>query len=167
MSDTSQQAGGEGPAHRTVEIGVVLFTALLGVLAIIGSLQVGIGWGIEGPRAGFFPFYLGVLIVISSAVNLIQATMLNPKPLFAKWGQLRQVLKVVIPTAVYVLVIPYSGIYLSSAILIAVFMSWLGRYRWTLTAAISIGVPIAVYLLFENWFLVPLPKGPIEDWLNL
>jgi putative tricarboxylic transport membrane protein len=64
-------------------------------------------------------------------------------------------------------VIPYSGIYLASAILIAVFMTWFGRYRWALTAAVSIGVPVAVYLLFENWFLVPLPKGPIEDWLNL
>jgi putative tricarboxylic transport membrane protein len=167
MSDASQHGGGKGPAHRTVEIGVAIFTALLGAITIVGSLRVGINWGAEGPRAGFFPFYLGVLIVISSAVNLGQVMALDRKPLFAEWGQLGQVLKVVVPTAVYVLVIPYSGIYLASAILIAVFMTWFGRYRWALTAAVSIGVPVAVYLLFENWFLVPLPKGPIEDWLNL
>jgi putative tricarboxylic transport membrane protein len=166
MSDTSQHAG-DGPSHRSVEIGVAIFTMLLGFIAIIGSIQVGIGWGIEGPRAGFFPFYLGVLIVISAAVNLIQAMTLDRKPLFAEWRQLGQVLKVVVPTAIYVLVIPYSGIYLASAVLIAVFMTWFGRYRWALTAAVSIGVPVAVYLLFENWFLVPLPKGPIENWLNL
>ncbi|MDQ2954085.1 MAG: tripartite tricarboxylate transporter TctB family protein, partial [Pseudomonadota bacterium] len=60
MSDTSQHAGGKGPAHRWVEIGVALFTALIGAIAIVGSLQVGINWGVEGPRAGFFPFYIGI-----------------------------------------------------------------------------------------------------------
>ena len=167
MSDTSQPAEGRGPAHRTVEIGVALFTALIGVIAIIGSLRVGINWGIEGPRAGFFPFYIGLFILVSSAANLMHAVALNRTPRFATWDQLRQVLKVVIPTAVYVLIIPRVGIYLSSATLIALFMTWIGRYRWTLTAAIAIGVPVVIYLLFENWFLVPLPKGPIEDWLNL
>ena len=167
MSDTSQPAEGRGPAHRNVEIGVALFTALIGVIAIIGSLRVGINWGVEGPRAGFFPFYIGLFILVSSAINLIQAMALDRKPRFATWDQLRQVLKVVIPTAVYVLIIPRVGIYLSSAALIALFMTWIGRYRWTLTAAIAIGVPVVIYLLFENWFLLPLPKGPIEDWLNL
>ena len=167
MSDTSEPAEGRGPAHRSVEIGVAFSTALIGVIAILGALRVGINWGIEGPRAGFFPFYIGLFILVSSAVNLTQALSLDPKPRFATWEQLRQVLKVVIPTAVYVLIIPRVGIYLSSAALIALFMTWIGRYRWTLTAAIAIGVPVVIYLLFENWFLVPLPKGPIEDWLNL
>ena len=46
-------------------------------------------------------------------------------------------------------------------------MRWLGHYRWPLTAAIAIGVPIAVYLMFEKFFLVPLPKGPLEEFFNL
>ena len=32
---------------------------------------------------------------------------------------------------------------------------------------IAIGVPLVTYFTFEKWFLVPLPKGPIEDWLGL
>ena len=75
-------------------------------------------------------------------------------------------LRVLVPTAIYVAV-PMLGIYLASAILIAVFMWWLGKYRWSLAAAIAIGVTIAIYLTFEKWFLVPLPKGPIEDLLGL
>jgi hypothetical protein len=63
--------------------------------------------------------------------------------------------------------IPYVGIYLVSATLIAVFMLWLGKYRWSLAAAISIGVTIAIYLMFEKFFLVPLPKGPLEQLLYL
>ena len=46
-------------------------------------------------------------------------------------------------------------------------MHWLGRYPWRLTLIIAIGVPLLTYFMFEKWFLVPLPKGPIEEWLGL
>jgi hypothetical protein len=64
-------------------------------------------------------------------------------------------------------IIPYTGIYVASFMLIALFMFWIGRYSIPLTAAVSVGVPIAVFLMFEKWFLVPLPKGPLEDFLGL
>jgi hypothetical protein len=46
-------------------------------------------------------------------------------------------------------------------------MKWLGRYDWGRTVALSIAVPLITYFMFERWFLVPLPKGPIEEWLGL
>ena len=66
------------------------------------------------------------------------------------------------PTAIYVALIPWLGIYVSSILLIAVFMRWLGRYDWRIVAAVSLGVPLVIFFMFERWFLVPLPKGPIE-----
>ena len=167
MSDSSQSAGGAGPSHRSVEIGVALFMALLAAIGIIGSLKVGIGWGAEGPKAGFFPFYLGVAIILASVMNLIMATTQDPHKVFAEWSQLVSVLSVVIPTAIYVVAVPWTGIYAASLILIWVFMMWLGRYSIAMSAAVSVGTVVAIYLMFERWFLVPLPKGPIEDWLNL
>jgi len=166
-SSMSDRGRGGGPRQRAVEIGVSLFTALFGAIVVVGSLQVGVGWGVEGPRSGFFPFYIGLLIIVSSAVNLLQIRLTDRRPRFAEWGQLRQVLDVLVPTAIYVVAIPYLGIYVVSAALIAWFMSWLGKYRWSLTAAISIGTPIVIYLTFEKWFLVPLPKGPLEEILHL
>jgi hypothetical protein len=138
-----------------------------GALIIIGSLKVGIGWGDEGPKSGFFPFYLGIVIIAASIGNLVTAFAQDPHKVFADWPQLVQVLSVVIPTAVYVFVIPWAGIYLSSLLLIAVFMVWLGRYSIGMSAAVSIGVTVATYLMFEKWFLVPLPRGPIEDFFGL
>jgi putative tricarboxylic transport membrane protein len=145
-----------------------LGTALFGIIVMIGSMQVGINWGIEGPKAGFFPFYVGLTILLSSGVNLWR-TFVETKPdwVFASWSQLRAVMSVVLPTAVYVGSLPYLGIYLTSMILIGGFMKWLGRYSWPITLAVSIGVPLITYFTFEKWFLVPLPKGPIEEWLGL
>jgi putative tricarboxylic transport membrane protein len=165
MSENSQ--GATGPTHRSVEIGVAGAIAVFAIIVIIGSLQVGIGWGAEGPKAGFFPFYIGLLILISSAVNFIRVvTETSDRGLFAEWGQLAKVMSVLVPTAIYVALIPWIGIYVASIILIAFFMKWLGRYDWPLVAAVSLGVPLAVFLIFERWFLLPLPKGPIEAYLG-
>jgi hypothetical protein len=87
--------------------------------------------------------------------------------LFAEWRQLRQVLKLLVPTAIYVFAVPVIGMYVASGLLIGVFMRWLGRYSWPLVLAMAIGVPILLFFMFERWFLVPLPKGPVEDWLGL
>jgi putative tricarboxylic transport membrane protein len=167
MAEASEETG-QGPRHRVVEFSVAAITGAFGVLIMIGSLQVGINWGVEGPKSGFFPFYVGLIIVGCSVINIAQVALAgNSNKLFADWGQLRSVMSVVIPTAIYVFVLPLIGIYISSALLIAAFMKWLGRYRWGLTLAVAIGVPVVTYLLFEKWFLVPLPKGPIEDKLGL
>ena len=156
-----------GPSHRAVEIGVAVVMAGFAGLVIFGSIKAGINWSAEGPRAGFFPFYIGLFILLSSAVNLFTALMDMPADKkFAEWGQLVRVSSVVLPTAVFVALIPTLGIYVSSAGLIALFMKWLGKYPWHIVAAISIGVPVATFLVFEKWFLVPLPKGPVELMLG-
>lgn len=167
MSETAHETGGTGPSHRGVEIGVTLAMALIGLVAIIGSQKVGSGWSAEGPRAGFFPFYIGLIIIISSAVNLLHVfRRADDGALFASWTQLRLVMAVLVPTAIYVAFIPYIGIYVASAVLIAVFMRWLGHYPWLTVVATSVGVPILTFLMFEIWFLVPLPKGPLETMLG-
>jgi len=166
MTDTSH-AGASGPTHRGVELGVAIVMIALGGLVIFGSLKVGIGWGDEGPKSGFFPFYLGVAIIAASIFNLAATFAQDPHKIYADWAQLVQVLAVVIPTTVYVFAIPWVGIYAASLVLVAVFMMRLGHYGIAMSAAVSIGVTAATYLMFEKWFLVPLPKGQIEDFFGL
>ena len=164
---TTGSSSNSGPPHRLVEAGVTLLIALFGVIVIVGSVKAGINWGAEGPRAGFFPFYIGAAIVVASAINLWHAQRDDDGRLFAEWGQLRQVMSVVVPTAIYVGSMPFIGLYVGSMVFIAWFMRWLGAYRWLTVAAIAIGMPVVTYLVFERWFLVPLPKGPLEEWLGL
>ena len=164
---TTNGPGAAGPMHKTVETGVTLMIALFGVIVIAGSVKAGINWGAEGPRAGFFPFYIGIFIVVSSAINLWNGLREDNDELFAEWGQLRQVMSVVIPTAIYVGAMPFTGLYVASIIFIAWFMRWLGKYPWLVVLAVALGMPIVTYFIFERWFLVPLPKGPVEEWLGL
>ena len=167
MNETVKETGGAGPSHRGVEIGVAIAMAILALIGIYGSIKVGIGWGAEGPRAGFFPFYVSLAVVISCAVNLAKTLLsADDGELFAEWGQIRQVLAVVVPTAIYVAAIPYLGIYVSSALLVIAFMKWLGNYNWLVAVAVGVVVPILTFLMFEVWFLVPLPKGPLENLLG-
>ena len=165
---SSHHSSSAGPSHRYVEAGVAVLVAVFGVVVIIGSYKAGINWGAEGPRAGFFPFYIGVVIVLSSIVNFWNAIQPESQDgLFAEWGQLRQVMSVVIPTTIYVASMPFIGLYVASILFIGWFMRWLGKYSWITVAAVSIGMPVVTYIVFEKWFLVPLPKGPIEEWLGL
>jgi hypothetical protein len=156
-----------GPGQRTVELGMAVFTAIFALVVIYGSVRVGHGWAFDGPQAGFFPFYIALFILGASIVNFWQSWLEIPRAkLFAEWGQLRQVMSVVLPAALYVVLVPWIGIYLSSMVLIATFMKWLGGYRWGMVLPIAIGVPLVTFIIFERWFLVPLPKGPIEEWLG-
>jgi putative tricarboxylic transport membrane protein len=167
MNQTVQETGGTGPSHRSVEVGVAAFMALLALIGVYGSIKVGIGWGDEGPRAGFFPFYVSLVVLVSCAINMFAALAApDDGRVFAEWGQLRQVLWVLVPTIVYVGLIPFIGIYVASALLIAFFMRLFGRYGWIVTVAVSVAVPIMTFLMFETWFLVPLPKGPLESMLG-
>jgi len=167
MTDDSHGLRGAGPTQRSVEIGVTVAMAMFSLIVIAGSLQVGIGWGAEGPKAGFVPFYVALLILGSSIVNCIGVLAVRSDGgLFAEWGQLAKVMSILVPTSIYVALIPWIGIYVASAIFIAVFMRWLGHYGWSLVAGISLGMPLATFLIFEKWFLLPLPKGPIEEFLG-
>ena len=156
---------------RWPELGVAAFLMALALLVITDSLRVGIGWADDGPRSGYFPFYIGLLLFASSgfilASQLWRWRRADPADsTFASRAQLAQVLAVFWPMCVYVALIFPLGIYVASAVLIAYFMLRYGKYRIAITLPVSLGVPLLFFLVFERWFLVPLPKGPLETWLG-
>jgi len=154
---------------RSAEVAVAVLFFLLGAIVIFESVRLGARWGDEGPQPGYFPFYLGVIICLASVVNAIRGLMLRgPRNrAFVEVGQFKLVLSVLIPSAIFVGVVGWLGIYVSAIVYIGVFMRWLGKYPWWKLIAVAVGVSTTFYLIFELWFKVPLPKGPIEAWLGL
>jgi putative tricarboxylic transport membrane protein len=151
------------------ELGVAAFLVACAVLVIADSLRVGIGWADDGPRSGYFPFYVGLLLLASSGSVLVRTLLRFRKAHapFAERSQLASVLAVLVPIVVYVGGVQWLGIYVASALLIGFFMRRHGKYGWLATAAVSLGVPLFFFFVFEKWFLVALPKGPIEALLGL
>jgi hypothetical protein len=148
---------------RGFEVAVAVLLQVIAVMVIVDSIRVGNGWADDGPKAGYFPFYIGLLLFAAATWVLINALRGGKSdPPFATREELTRVVSMFIPMLVYVAGIALLGIYVASALLIAFFMIRHGRYRWPLTAAVSLGVPVLLFLVFERWFLVPLPKGPLE-----
>lgn len=153
---------------RWPEVAVAALLLAVATLVIVDSLRTGIGWADDGPRSGYFPFRIGLLLAGASAWVLVAALLRwrAEDEAFADRAQLASVLAMLLPATVYVGGVWLLGIYAASLLLIGYFMRRHGRYGWPLTAAVSVGVPLAVFFVFERWFLVPLPKGPIERLLG-
>jgi putative tricarboxylic transport membrane protein len=154
---------------KAVEIGIAVAIFLFGALVVFDSYRLGARWGDDGPQPGYFPFYVGLLICISSTAVLLRA-LRNPAlagESFVSRGELKKILTVLVPSTIYVALIAYLGFYVASILFIAYFMRQLGKYSWFMVVLVPVGVNVAFFLTFEIWFSVPLPKGPLEAVLGL
>ena len=158
-------ARASGVTLRSVEIAVALIVFALGALVVYDSRRLGSSWGSDGPEAGYFPYYVGLIICLSAAVIFWQAAWgrsIRRDAVFVEWQSLRQVSSVLLPAALYILGIQLLGLYVASAIYIAVFMFWLGKYSVTNSVLLGVAVSALTFITFEVWFQVPLYKGAIN-----
>jgi len=139
---------------------------LLGGVVLYDAVRLGIGWGTDGPRSGFFPFWLATIMLVSCAGVVLQAVHRPPGKPFVTRAQLGPVLKVLWPATGMVLLTEFVGLYVASALYLGFYMRWVGRHSWVAVIVLSVGMPIVTFLIFEKWFLVTLPKGPLEGWLG-
>ena len=151
---------------RTANLVTALVLALLGALVLIDALRLGIGWGTDGPKSGFFPFWLAVLMLGCCAAitgQTLRGTAAKP---FITRAALGPVLKMLAPAAAFVLLTQLIGLYVASALYMAAYMRSIGRHSWLAVVLLGVGFPVITFLVFEKWFLVPMPKGPLEAWLG-
>lgn len=155
--------------YRTVELVIAALAFLFGAIVVADSWRLGARWADDGPQAGYFPFYIGLVICIASAWTFVSTLRKQPKgdDTFVTRAQLRQIFALLIPATIYVIGIEWLGIYVSSFALLAYFMARHGEHRWLTTVLVSLGLPLVLFLMFELWFKTPLPKGPLEAWLGL
>jgi hypothetical protein len=151
---------------RWMELVVAAIFVLLGAIVIKDSFRTGFAWGTDGPEPGYFPFYIG-LILISGAIWVSIQTLINWKKdggeeTFSKVAEFKLVLKMLVPTIAYVAVLIFLGLYIASILFIAFFMIWQGKYSYVKSFTVGFCIAAILFALFELWFLVPLPKGPVE-----
>ena len=155
---------------RWMELVVAAFFAGIGLLVVIDSFRTGYQWSSDGPQPGYFPFYIGCTLIVGAIVVAVQ-TLLgwnkseNVEP-FVTFSQLRLMMTILIPTSLFVLGVVLIGFYVSSVLFISSFMVWQGKYSHLKSALVGLCVSGALFLLFDVWFLLPLPKGPIETFFG-
>jgi hypothetical protein len=142
---------------------VSLLFMLLGVIVIVDSVRLGFMWGRTGPASGFFPFYLGVGVVIASLIVLLNAVKQfrkqgEGKPLMPP-GALKPILWVVIPSTAMVAITELVGLHIAAALFLLFYMRVVGKIGWGTTLLIGIIAPLSLYITFDKLFLIPLPAG--------
>jgi len=165
--EPNQESGAEvrsGVATYVIEAIVATCIVIMGAVVLQGSWALGSGWTSDGPGAGYFPFYIGIILCISGVGTLYQALFGKNKntEVFVDGEQLKRVLSVLIPAVVYVLAVQFLGLYLASAIYIALFMIILGKFSPIKSVITSVLVIALFFFMFEVWFKVPLFKGQFE-----
>ena len=151
---------------RAANIVTASILILLGGLVLADALRLGVSWDSNGPNSGFFPFWLALIMVLSCAVIIAQAARKATGRPFVTREKVDPVFKVLWPATASVMLIHWVGLYVSSALYIGFYMRWVGRHTWSAVVLLAFGIPVTIFFVFEKWFYVPMPKGPLEAWLG-
>ena len=153
---------------RAVDIVVSLLLIAFAGLMAFDNWRTGMGWAPDGPKAGYFPFYLSMILGGASLYGLLEAFLerAGAQRVFVNRDQLRRVMQVFVPTCLFCLVTQWLGLYVASFLLIAGFMVFVGRiaaWKSLLTAAVF---TLVMFVTFDVAFDVIMPKGPLEAYLG-
>jgi putative tricarboxylic transport membrane protein len=149
---------------RTVDMVVSLLLLALAALLCFDNWRTGIAWASDGPQAGYFPFYLGLILAAASLYGLVTSlvTGAGATQAFLTRGQLRRVMQVFIPTLLFCLLTQWLGLYVASFLLIAGFMRIIGRIALWKSMLTAFLFAIIMFVTFDIAFDVIMPKGPLE-----
>ena len=156
-------------SRRTMEVATAIATAAAGGAVCYAAQEIGTGWTETGPAPGYFPFYIGLLIVLGSLANFIRAIVNKDwrAEVFLDIERARPVLAFALPLIGFVIAALVLGLYVATLLYVSGAMIWQGGYRWWVAVLGGVGVTAAFYCVFEIAFQVPLLKGPIEGWLGI
>jgi putative tricarboxylic transport membrane protein len=166
VDDPDAPQASSPPLVGTRSVNIVVYLCLLGIAVLLGydNWRTGAGWAPEGPQAGYFPFYLSLMLGGASAYGLVAALVsgAGTDDVFVTRDQFRRVMQVFVPTLLFCLFTQWLGLYVASFLLIVGFMYFIGRialWKSVLTAAVF---SIAMFVTFDIAFDVIMPKGPLE-----
>ena len=158
--------------RRALEVVVALLALAFGASIILGALEYHVGWGERGLEPGYFPFWMGIIVIIGATGALLQALLSRrfaDAPAAITTDQVHRIIAFLLPMLGFLLValLFRMGLYVGMVVYMLTVMLWRGGYRLPTTLAVSCGTAIFFYFIFERWLHVPLLKGPLEAWLGL
>ena len=164
QEDTSPAVAGRRPVETATLAIVLAFAGLM----LWDNWRTGIRWESTGPQAGYFPFYVSLILAGSClwGLGLEFVRRARADPPFVRRNAFRRVMQVFVPTLVFVPVTQWLGIYVSSFILIAGFMYWVGKIKPWICIVTALVFAVSMFVTFDIAFDVIMPKGPLENILG-
>jgi len=157
--------------RRALEIVAALLALAFGGSIVLGALEYNVGWGERGPEPGYFPFWMGVVVIVGAAGALLEAWFSRRPPGLpaVNADQARRIAAFLVPMLGFLIVaiLFKLGLYVGMVVYLLVVMLWQGSYRFPAAVAVSLGTAIVFFFMFERWLKVPLMKGPLEAWLGI
>jgi Tripartite tricarboxylate transporter TctB family len=156
-------------SRSTMEVATALATMGVGATVMWGAIEHDIGWGDSGPAAGYFPFRIGMLIVLGSLVNLWLGLRGRNQDgsAFLTREKAKRVLAFGLPVLAFVIVSLWLGLYVGAVLYLFLVMVFQGGYRPLFALAVAVSFAVVMRLVFPVWFKVPLLTGPLEAMLGL
>lgn len=153
---------------RPVEVVTMALLMVLAAVMAWDNWRTGMSWSDDGPQAGYFPFYLSVILGLAAAFGLVSALRdrVAASETFVTRDQFRRVGQVFVPTLAFCLFTQWLGLYVASFLLIAGFMRTIGRIAWWKSILTGFAFSVAMFVTFQIAFDVIMPKGPLEAWLG-
>jgi len=162
--DTSPALIGRRPVETATLAILLAFAALMAW----DNWRTGVTWESTGPKAGYFPFYVSLILagacLYGLAIEIIRRA--QPDDIFVRRAQFKRVLQVLVPTLLFVPATQWLGLYVASFVLIAGFMVWVGRLKPWISVVTALVFTVAMFVTFEVAFDVIMPKGPLERLLG-
>ena len=156
-------------SRSTMEIATALATGAVGAAVMWGAIEHDIGWGDSGPAAGYFPFRIGVLIVLGSLANFVLAIWRRSeeRSVFLTRERGKRVLPFALPILAFVIISLWLGLYVGAILYLFFVMVFQGGYGPLVALGVALAVAVVMRLIFPMWFKVPLLTGPLEAMLGL
>lgn len=150
--------------NRTVDVAVSLLLLALAALLGFDNWRTGMGWDSTGPQAGYFPFYLSVILAGACLWGVAEEFLARKRAsgTFVTRAQLRRVLQVFVPTLLFCLAMQWLGLYVASFLLVAGFMAFIGRIAAWKSLLTALLFSLIMFATFEIAFDVIMPKGALE-----
>jgi len=132
---------------------------VIGIVGAWSSTQLKMG-SFRHPGVGFLPFGLSIILIILSLALIISRWKkeTSTKPFWTHRSWVRPLLGVVI-LGLYALVIDTLGFPLTTLIFLLIWLGIIERTYWLKMVTVSIGVTLALYLIFGYFLEVPVPMG--------
>ncbi|MBE0602488.1 MAG: tripartite tricarboxylate transporter TctB family protein [Deltaproteobacteria bacterium] len=153
---------------RKTNVWMAVFLFIIGSICIFDAVRLGFKYDpTMGPGPGYLPFYLALGVMIGSAIIFYRGLKkLKAEgaggPLIPEGG-LKPILWVLIPSTVMVTIIPILGLHISAMVYIIFYMKVVGKIELYKCFLVGILFPVALYIIFDRMFLIPLPMGMLGD----